>query len=202
MFPLVDSIGFSTSVNHALAFILGMGFGLFLERAGFANSMKLAMQFYFRDLTVFKVMFTAIITAMAGLVLLSSAGLLDANLVYINPTYLWPGLVGGLIMGAGFVIGGYCPGTALVGIVTLKVDAMMSVLGGMIGMFIFAEMFSWEALSSFFALETPGISGSLTWPEYLGLRPGLVAFVVILIALGGFLASEWAERRFKSMVGQ
>lgn len=202
MFPLIDSIGFSTSVNHALAFVIGLGFGLFLERAGFANSMKLAMQFYFRDLTVFKVMFTAIITAMSGLVLLSSAGFLDASLIYINPTYLWPGIVGGLIMGAGFVIGGYCPGTALVGIVTLKVDAIVSVLGGMVGMFIFAEMFSWDVLSAFFSLETAGISGQLTWPEYLGVRPGVVAAVVVLIAVGGFLASEWAERRFKSVVGQ
>lgn len=196
MFPLVDFLGFSETVNFVFAFLVGIGFGFFLEQAGFGNARKLALQFYFRDLTVFKVMFTAIVTAMTGLLVLSAAGWLDMGLVYINPTYLWPGVAGGLIMGFGFIIGGYCPGTALVGVATAKVDALFSVLGGLLGMAIFAEVIPAAWFSTFYALETEGFSGRLTLPAWLGTRPGVVGFGVLLIALGGFVAAEWAERRF------
>jgi hypothetical protein len=196
MFPLVDHLGFGTPTDYVLAFALGIGFGFFLERAGFGNANKLAMQFYFRDMAVLKVMFTAIVTAMTGLVVLTSSGALDASLVYINPTYLWPGVVGGLIMGAGFIIGGYCPGTALVGVVTGKVDALLSVLGGMLGMALFAESFGIAAVARFYDLDTAGITGRITLPDWLGVRPGLVALVILVVAVAGFVAAEWAERRF------
>ena len=58
-------------------------------------------------MTVLKVMFTAIAVAMAGLLYLNLADILDLSLVYLNPTYLWPQILGGVIMGVGFVIGGY-----------------------------------------------------------------------------------------------
>lgn len=196
MFPLVDSLAFGTPTNYALAFVLGIGFGFFLESAGFGNANKLAMQFYFRDLAVLKVMFSAIVTAMTGLVLFASVGWLDASALYINPTFLWPGIVGGLIMGAGFIIGGYCPGTALVGVVTGKIDAMMSVLGGMIGMILFSESYGIPAIARFYALETPGVTGGITLPEWLGVRPGIVAAAVMVMAVGAFWAGEWAERNY------
>jgi len=201
MFPLIDFVGFSTYTDFVIAFMLGIGFGFFLEQGGFGNANKLAGQFYFRDLTVFKVMFTAIVTAMTGLIVFNALGWLDLGLVYLNPTYLWPGLVGGLIMGVGFVVGGYCPGTALVGVTTLKVDAVMSVAGGLIGMFIFAELVPIGWLEAFYGLETEGFSGSLSLWQWLDVKPGVVGFVVMLIALAGFIASEWAERKFNPQGG-
>jgi hypothetical protein len=97
-----------------------------LETAGFGNSKKLAAQFYFKDLTVFKVMFTAIIVAMVLVFLATGLGLLDYNLIWVNPTYLWPGIVGGLIMGVGFIVGGFCPGTSLVALATANSTACSS----------------------------------------------------------------------------
>ncbi len=105
--PINGVFELSETVKLFVALIIGFGFGFILERGGLGDCRKLAAQFYFRDLTVFKVMFTAIVVAMAGLILLSSVGLVDSDLIHINPTYLWPGIVGGLIMGVGFVIGGY-----------------------------------------------------------------------------------------------
>ena len=107
IFPLVGAFELSKMAGLFVALIIGFGFGFILERGGLGNSRKLAAQFYFRDLTVFKVMFTAIVVAMVGLLVLRSVGLLDGDLIHINPTYLWPGIIGGLVMGAGFVIGGY-----------------------------------------------------------------------------------------------
>ena len=120
--------------------VIGFGFGYALEISGFGNSKKLAAQFYFKDLTVLKVMFTAIVVAMVLIFAASGLGLLDYNLVWVNPTYLWPGIVGGLIMGVGFIVGGFCPGTSLVAMATRKIDGLFFVLGGLFGIFVFGEM--------------------------------------------------------------
>lgn len=86
---------------------IGFGFGFALERAGFGNSRKLAAQFYLHDMAVLKVMFTAIVVAMLLIFWASSLMLLDTGRLFVNPTYLWPGIVGGLILGVGFIVGGY-----------------------------------------------------------------------------------------------
>jgi len=96
--------------QYVVYLLIGIAFGFALEMSGFANSKILAAQFYFRDMTVLKVMFGAIVTAMVLVFLTSALGLLDFSLVYVNETYLWPGIVGGLIMGVGFILGGFCPG--------------------------------------------------------------------------------------------
>jgi len=194
MGPLSVLNNWSNGLDFLLAFFIGIGFGFALERAGFGNSKKLAMQFYFRDLTVFKVMFTAIITAMAGVIFLSALGWLDLESIYINPTYLWPGIAGGLIMGLGFAIGGYCPGTSIVGLSTFKMDAVFYLMGAMIGMFAFGEIE--PLITPFFSGEYSGFMGRVTLYQALGISAGVIGFVVILIALGGFRASEWAEKKF------
>ena len=107
MAPFFKMGFFSEQISFIIAFIIGISFGFWLERAGFGSSRKLAAQFYLTDMTVLKVMFTAIITAMTGLLFFSLFGWIDLSLVYINPTYLWPQILGGLILGVGFVIGGY-----------------------------------------------------------------------------------------------
>ena len=114
---------FGDEVSLILAAVIGVGFGFFLERAGFGSSRKLAAQFYFTDMAVFKVMFSAIVTAMLGLFYLSWAGLVDISMVYVSPTYLLPQLIGGLVLGLGFIVGGYCPGTSVVGMSTGRLDA-------------------------------------------------------------------------------
>ncbi len=175
----------------AVYFALGLGFGIALELSGFGKSTKLAAQFYFKELTVLKVMFTAIITAMVLIFLAASLGLLDYSKLYVNPTYLWPGIVGGLIMGAGFIIGGFCPGTSLVGMATFKLDGLFFVLGGLFGIFMFGETVSlfdgyWH--SSFF--------GRVTLFDFFGIPAGAVVVGVVLMAVGMFWGGEQLERIF------
>jgi len=136
--PLL-STGFEQGLIVAL--IIGIAFGFVLERAGFGSCRKLAAQFYFKDLAVFKVMFTAIVTAMIGVYILSVAGLLDISLVYKTDTIIWPQIIGGLLLGMGFVIGGYCPGTSVAAMATGKIDAVVFLGGVMIGLFAYGEIF-------------------------------------------------------------
>jgi len=173
-----------------VAFLLGIGFGFFLERAGFGSARKLTAQFYFRDLAVFKVMFTAIVVAGLGVFYLGWAGVLDLSLIYMSPTYLVPQIVGGLLLGIGFTIGGYCPGTSLVGVATGSLDAIVYGLGIFAGIFVFGEIF--PSITGFF---TSTAMGELTLPQAFHLSYGMVLFAVVLMAVGGFAGAGWVERR-------
>ena len=116
---------FGDNVSLIVAFVIGIAFGFVLERAGFGSVRKLTAQFYFTDMSVFKVMFTAIVTAMVGLFYLAWMGIVDLSLVYLTPTFIVPQVVGGLLLGVGFVVGGYCPGTSCAAVATGKIDAVV-----------------------------------------------------------------------------
>jgi uncharacterized protein len=187
---------FGDNVSLIFAFVIGIGFGFFLERAGFGNGRKLAAQFYFTDLTVFKVMFTAIVTAMVGIFYLSWIGWLDLSLVYVSDTYLLPQVVGGLILGVGFVIGGYCPGTSAVAAATGRYDGMVYLAGILAGLFLFGEFFP---LVDGFYTATP--MGRITLPELFGLPYGFIVFLVALMAIGGFAGGTWVEKLMAAKKG-
>ena len=155
---------FGDDTSLIVAFITGIAFGFFLERAGFGNGRKLAAQFYCYDLTVFTVMFTAIITAMLGLFSLSVIGYVYLSLVYVSPTFLMPQIVGGLLLGFGFVIGGYCPGTSCVAASTGRIDGIIYLAGIVVGILIFGESFS--LVENFY---NSSAMGSITLPQVTGM---------------------------------
>ena len=191
MGPLIVNEIISENTNLFLAFIIGIGFGFILEQSGFSSSRKLAGVFYGYDMVVLKVFFTAAITAMLGLLFFSLFGWIDLSLVYINPTYITSAIAGGVIMGAGFIMGGFCPGTSFCGAAIGKIDALVFIGGLFIGVFIFGIGYNlWDKLYMAKYIGTPKIS------ESLGLSDGVFAFILIIIALGMFMAAEWAERKF------
>ncbi len=191
MGPLVSFDRISADTNLLLAFIIGIGFGFVLESSGFSSSRKLAGVFYGYDTVVLKVFFTAAITAMLGLLFFSLFGWIDLDMVYVNPTYLYSAIGGGVIMGIGFIMGGYCPGTSFCGASIGKIDAFVFIGGLFIGVLIFAEGYPlWEEFFKAKFLGDPKISSAL------GLSDGIFAFGVILVALGMFWVAEWAEKKF------
>lgn len=190
-FPLTLSEILGHWGSYIVYLIIGFAFGYVLEISGFGNSKKLAAQFYFKDMTVIKVMFGAIVVAMILIFLTSGLGLLDYNLVWVNPTYLWPGIVGGLIMGVGFIIGGFCPGTSLVAAATLKLDGVFFVLGVFFGIFLFGE-----TVGLYEGFWNSSYMGRFTLPEFLNLDTGVVVLLITLMALFVFWGSEQLERIF------
>lgn len=171
--------------------LIGFAFGFVLEIAGFGNSKKLAAQFYFTEMTVLKVMFTAIIVGMVLIYGASAVGLLDVNLIWINPTYLWPGIVGGLIMGVGFILGGFCPGTSIVAAATAKIDGIFFVLGAFFGIFLFGE-----TVELFDVFWNSSFMGRFTLDQWLGIPTGWVVLGVVFMALFMFWGAEQLERIF------
>ena len=175
-----------------LPVLLGIAFGATLERSGFGDARRLAAQFYFSEMRVLKVMFTAIVTCLLWITLFSTLGLLDFGALTINPTYLGTAVVGGLLLGVGFVIGGYCPGTSIVSASTGKVDGMFFLGGVGAGVFVFGE--TGGVMRTFY--DTAGYLGRSTLPEALGLPFGVVVAAVVVMATGMFAGATLLERRF------
>jgi len=197
MFPLDIGSTLGHGWMNLFYIVTGFGFGFALERAGFGDARNLAAQFYLRDMRVLKVMFTAILTAMLLIFWSSALGLLDYQALYINPAHLGPGILGGLIFGVGFVIGGYCPGTSLVAAATLKLDGLFFILGMAAGMFVFGET---VALFQGF-WDNAGYHGEVTLQGWLGIRAGLAVLAVVLMAIGMFWGAQKIEARFSRGTG-
>ncbi len=175
-----------------IALVLGFLFGWFLEQGGLGSARKLAGQFYFTDLTVFKVMFSAIVTAALGVFWLDRIGWLDASLIFVPPTFLLPQAVGGTVFGIGFVTGGLCPGTSCVAAATGRKDGLAVVLGIAAGVLLFALL--QPALNGFYESTA---RGPLTLDNALHIGSARAVFLLVIAALGGFVGAEAIERRMR-----
>lgn len=174
----------------AVAIVIGFGFGWCLERAGLAHAPKLAAQFYLKDLAVFKVMFSALITAMLGAFWLDRLGWLDLSLVYLPETFVAPQAAGGALFGAGFIVAGLCPGTSCVAAATGRLDGVAVMAGMLGGILIFNAL-----LPSVVGFYESTALGAVTLGDVTGLSRGVVVGVVTMVALAGFAGADWLERR-------
>ena len=189
MGPLVPTI-ISSQFNLVIAVIMGFGFGFALEQAGFSNSKKLVGLFYGYDFVVLKVFFTAGVTAMIGVLFLSHFGLLDLSLIYVNPTFLRSAIIGGAIMGVGFVVGGFCPGTSVCAASIGKLDGMAFIVGSFVGIYIFTE--AYPLLESTYLADN---LGSPTMDQVLGISKVAFAALLSLAAVLAFIGVTYIENR-------
>lgn len=178
-----------------IIFLIGLFFGLVLEQSGFSSSRKLAGVFYGYDFVVLKVFFTAGITAMSGLVILGYFGLIDLSAIYVNSNFLIPAVVGGVIMGFGFILGGFCPGTSLTGAVIGKIDAMVFIVGIFMGIFLFGTFDStFQKLFTGYYFDGELIS------DTLGIGKHFMVFIWIAMALVAFgVAARFEKRATKGL---
>ncbi len=189
MGPLVPTI-IGNEFNLMIALIAGIGFGFVLEQAGFSSTKKLVGLFYGYDFTVLKVFFTAGVTAMIGVLMLGHWGLLDLSLIYINPTFLWSALVGGAIMGLGFIIGGFCPGTSVCAAAIGKLDGLSFVFGTFLGVLFFSETFP-----VFEKIYTSEAWGPVLINETLGMSRIVFALLLTAVAILAFYYTSKIENR-------
>jgi uncharacterized protein len=173
-----------------LAWLVGVAFGWLLERAGLGSARKLIGQFYLRDLTVLKVLFTALVTAMLGVFWLDRLGLLDLRTVYLPETFVAPQALGGVLFGGGLVLAGLCPGTACVAAATGRRDGLVVMVGLTAGIVVFDLAF--DALDQLYGTTA---LGAVTLFDVLGLPAGVVVALVTVLAMGMFAAAGWLERR-------
>ncbi len=187
--PLVKTGFISEALNLWLAVPIGFIFGFALHHGGFTDSRKIGAVFYFKDVDVPIVMFSAIVTAMLGLWGLSLVGFIDTEIFYFLPTYLLPVAVGGILFGVGMVVGGFCPGTAAASIVTGKIDPLVFIVGFFIGSLVFGDFF--PVWGHFFHSDYRGV-----WHlnQLFGLELGVTILIMVIIAIVGSMFLRMVQR--------
>jgi len=189
--PFAKTGVITTAANLWSAIPIGFVFGFALFHAGFTDSRRIAWAFYFKDVGVPIVMFSAIATGMLGLWGLSLIGFLDISLVYMLPTYLLPMAVGGVLFGVGMAVGGYCPGTAAASIATGKIDAMIFIVGFLIGSLVFGDFF--PVWGDFY---NSGYEGVYRLDQWLGIGLGPMVLIILLVAVAGSLIMRFVQQLF------
>jgi len=194
MGPLIPNGVIPTEWNFVIAIFIGIAFGYILEASGFSSSRKLAGIFYGYDFVVLKVFFTAVLVSVIGIYYMDYLGFLNISQLYIHPTYLWASIVGGIVMGFGFVMGGFCPGTDLCAIAIGKIDAMAYGVGILIGVFVFSE---------FFTFLEPMFDGSylghITVVDTLGISPYWFIFLFSILSIVLFYIADLIRKKVKKV---
>ena len=188
MGPLEGLNIISAEFDFIMALLIGIAFGFVLEQAGFSSSKRLAGLFYGTDFVVLRVFFTAAITTIIGVIILDYAGFLDSSLIFINPTFLGSAIVGGVIMGLGFIMGGFCPGTSICAAAIGKIDAIVFIGGLFIGVFLFAELF--PLYEGFYHGSA---YGDIKIFDTLGMSKAWFIFILVFIALFAFVVTYFIE---------
>jgi len=198
--PLFTSGFLDSNTNLILALFIGIMFGFILERAGFATAAHIAPVFYFRNIMVAKVMVSAIVTAATLLFLGIIFGYIDYNNVFIPTTYVWAYLVGGVIFGIGMVMSGWCPGTAVTGIATGKIDAIIFALGLVAGMYFYFNIYdAYEAVRD---LANSANLGRFTIAKLVGTDDIRVSYIVTLVVSFGLLGFMMIMKKIADNKGE
>ncbi|HET9424357.1 MAG TPA: YeeE/YedE thiosulfate transporter family protein [Gemmatimonadaceae bacterium] len=164
-------------MNLVYGLLVGVAMGALIQRVGASSPKMILAALRLEDLTIIKFMATTIAVGTIVTYLLSLGMPMHFE---VKPTYVIGVAVGGLIFGAGFAIGGYCPGTCVVGIAEGRKDGWVALLGGIVGALVFTLVYS--------LIEAPLIKpysyGKITWGDLLG-----VPTIAIALAFGvGLLA--------------
>lgn len=114
--------------------------------------------------------------------------------VWIIPTFFWPQLVGGAIFGIGYVFSGYCPGTAVAGFASGRLDALLTVIGIGAGSLVFAILYPY--IEEFYVSSQ--MNGA-TLPKVIGINHWFVMALVYIMAAGMFYLMERYERKHKKL---
>ncbi len=194
MGPLIPNGLIPVEWNFVIAILIGMAFGYILEASGFSSSRKLAGVFYGYDFVVLKVFFTSAVVSVIGLYYMDYLNFVDISQLYIQPTYLWAAIIGGMIMGVGFLAGGFCPGTSFCAAAIGKIDAMAFTLGLVIGIFIFAEAFNFIE-----PLFNGSNLGHITMVDILNISPYWIILIFTIIAIVSFVFSDWVRSKVKKV---
>ncbi|MCA0133160.1 YeeE/YedE thiosulfate transporter family protein [Winogradskyella alexanderae] len=194
MGPLIPNDIIPFEWNSIIAIVIGIFFGFILEASGFSSSRKLAGVFYGYDFAVLKVFFTAALVSAIGILYLDYLGYLDMSMLYIHPTYLWGAIIGGAIMGIGFVAAGFCPGTSLCAVAIGKIDAIVYVFGIMIGIFIFSQLYGLLD-----PIHNGYFQGYVTLMDSLDFDPYWFIFLFTIAAVIIFAFSDLIRKRVKKV---
>ncbi len=195
MGPLIPQGIITGEWDFVIALLLGIFFGFILEASGFSSSRNITGVFYGYNFVVLRVFLTAVVVTMIGLLYFNYMGWINLDMLYILPTYLTPMIVGAAIMGLGFVIGGFCPGTSYTGVAIGKLDAIVFTAGLFLGIFVFSE--AYPLIEGFYNSDA---MGRITISEFIGVSNEVITFGFVILALAAFWGTWLIEKRVRKTI--
>ncbi len=160
--------------------LVGVVMGVLLQRVQASSPLMIAKNLRFENLTIIK--FMALTIAVGAVVAYALSFFIPMHFD-VKPIYVLGVLGGGLIFGVGFGLGGYCPGTCVVGAGEGRKDALFTILGGIVGALVFTLIYAWlEPI-----LIKPMNYGKVTLASMLHV-PALVAAVALAAVFVGAIA--------------
>ncbi|MCH7742412.1 MAG: YeeE/YedE family protein [Proteobacteria bacterium] len=169
-------------------FLIGCAFGAILYLGGASSYRKILGTLMLKDMTVIKLMMTGIGVGSLGIYLLDLGGL--ANMA-IKPAYVWGIVAGGAIFGVGWAVSGYCPGTCIVGASEGKKDAVATLVGALVGAFIFSMAFP---VLDAMLMQNANL-GKITFEDVLGINGIFIAipFSMAMLFMSFFVLKDRYE---------
>jgi uncharacterized membrane protein YedE/YeeE len=171
-----------------IGFLIGCAFGAILYLGGATSYRRIMGTLLLKDMWIIKLMATAIGVGSLGVYLLDLGNLANMS---IKPAYVWGVAIGGAIFGVGWAISGYCPGTCVVGTSEGKKDALFTLMGALVGAFLFSLVFP----SIEVALMQNANFGAVTLETMLGINGIYLAipFSAALLYVAFFVLKDQYE---------
>ena len=167
--------------------LLGVGFGFVLENAGFGNPEILTGQLRFTNWSVFQTMFTAIVVSSVLLNIAAYFGVISFSNIFIPSVLFWGTLLGGMFVGIGFAVGGYCPGTSVVALMSGRLDATLFIIGIGVGTLVFNAIY--PLIGSWIYTQTG--PDALTVPQLLHMPAwAVIALLAAVLIIVGYFVSK------------
>lgn len=118
------------------AILIGLLFGFVLQKAGAANPQRIIEMLRLKDFHLMKAILSGIGLSSLLLFILMALGIMDNSNLSVKTAYIGV-IIGGAIMGTGWAITGFCPGTGVAAAGAGRKDALSFIIGGLVGAFIF-----------------------------------------------------------------
>lgn len=180
-----------------LAIAMGLAFGFVLQKAGAANPEKIINMLRLRDFHLAKAILFAIGASSLVLFALLALGVAPVANLSVKSAYIGVA-IGGLLLGIGWAVAGFCPGTSLVAAGAGRKDAISFILGGLAGaalyMVVYAQLSDSVLFQSIGGKSTLAATGDESYPALVGSVPSfLVAGVIGLVLIA--VAFKLPQRR-------
>ena len=172
--------------TEMIGFLIGLLFGAGLLLAGLADPDKIVGTLRLKDFHAMRTIAVFVLVGMLGTWILDMAGMANFS---VKPAAIWSVLIGGSLLGIGFGLTGFCPGTGLACAAAGRIDALVTVLGMLLG----ALVFIWIYPGIVQPIDAIANFKKVTLPEITGIASGV--WVVIIVAAGSLALFLTREKR-------
>ncbi len=170
------------------AICLGALFGFVLHRVGASNPQNIINMLRLTDLHLIRAILLGIALASAILFIGLTLGFFDPSHLSVKTSY-WGVIIGGVILGVGWALAGYCPGTGVAALGEGRKDAIFFIAGGLVGAWLY--MVTYSAFKGMFLLDNI-LGGKVTLAQtpkesyavLLDKIPGIIPALIVALVLG------------------